>query len=199
MSALEAHPADASSFERKPRGEVSPTHGGLGASGGVVVVDRQASESKEPGDAIYRCYAPELLKFATGLVGPWVAADIVHDAIIRCLQAPTWERIVDKRGYLYRAVLNASRSHHRASRRHQDRVQLAATREQVASHEPDLRPEVWAAVLTLSVRQRAVIVLTYWQDLAPEQVAERLQISEGSVKQHLARGRERLRRIFSDG
>jgi RNA polymerase sigma factor (sigma-70 family) len=117
--------------------------------------------------------------------------------MIRCLQAPSWETVVDKRGYLYRAVLNASRSHHRTSRLRQERAQLAASREHVAFDEPELRPEVWAAVLSLSVRQRAVIVLTYWQDLAPEQVAERLQISEGSVKQHLARGRERLRKIFS--
>jgi RNA polymerase sigma factor (sigma-70 family) len=181
MSALEVHPADA-----------SPTNDGRGVSG-AVVVDLKA------GDALYRRYAPELLKFATGLVGPWFAADIVHDAIIRCLQAPAWDGVVDKRGYLYRAVLNASRSHHRVSRRRQVRVRLAAARAPVAAHEPDLRPEVWAAVQTLSVRQRAVIVLTYWQDLSPGQVADRLQISEGSVKQHLARGRARLRRIFRDG
>jgi Sigma-70, region 4 len=58
-------------------------------------------------------------------------------------------------------------------------------------------PEPWAAVLTLSVQQRAVIVLTYWQDLAPRQVAGRLGISESSARRDLARGRERLRRIFA--
>jgi RNA polymerase sigma-70 factor (ECF subfamily) len=54
-------------------------------------------------------------------------------------------------------------------------------------------------VLTLSVRQRQVIVLTYWLDLTPEQVAERLNIGMGSVKRHLDRGRKALRRIISDG
>jgi RNA polymerase sigma factor (sigma-70 family) len=164
----------------------------------AAAVDRRAPEAPF-GDAVYRCYTPELLKFATGLVGPWDAADIVHDVVVRCLQASTWERVVDKRAYLYRAVENASSSHHRASGRRQERIRLAAIGEPGATYDPDLRAEIWAAVLSLSVRQRAVIVLTYWLDLAPQQIAERLQIGEGSVKQHLARGRDRLRRILSDG
>jgi RNA polymerase sigma factor (sigma-70 family) len=153
---------------------------------------------KTSGDAVYRCYASELLKYATGLVGPWDAADIVHDAIVCCLRSPTWETVVDQRSYLYRAVFNASTSHHRTRLRRQARDRLAVAREQVACAESELRPEIWAAVLTLSVRQRAVIVLTYWHDLSPGQVAERLQISEGSVRRHLARGRSRLRQLVSD-
>ena len=50
----------------------------------------------------------------------------------------------------------------------------------------ELRPEVREAVGALSIRQRAVVVLTYWADLAPRAVAERLGISEGSVRRHLA-------------
>jgi RNA polymerase sigma factor (sigma-70 family) len=161
------------------------------------MVNPKTLETKESGDAVYRSYAPELLKFATGLVGPWDAADIVHDAVICCLRSPKWGMVVDHRAYLYRAVLNASRSHHRACRRRQARDRLAAAREQVACVDSELRPEVWAAVLSLSVQQRAVIVLTYWQDLTPAQVAERLEIGEGSVHRHLARGRARLRRIFA--
>ena len=52
---------------------------------------------------------------------------------------------------------------------------------------PEFHPEVLHAVRSLSVRQRAVIVLTYWADLAPADVADRLGISEGSVRRHLAR------------
>ena len=58
---------------------------------------------------------------------------------------------------------------------------------------PEVRPEVLEAVARLSLRQRAVIVLTYWEDLEPAQVAIRLQIGEGSVRRHLARARARLR------
>jgi RNA polymerase sigma factor (sigma-70 family) len=52
------------------------------------------------------------------------------------------------------------------------------------------------AVGKLSVRQRAVIVLTYWADLDPPTVAERLGISEGSVRRHLARARAHLREVL---
>ncbi len=45
----------------------------------------------------------------------------------------------------------------------------------------------------LSVRQRAVIVLTYWEDLTPSSIAALMDINEGSVKRHLARGRSRLK------
>jgi RNA polymerase sigma factor (sigma-70 family) len=179
------------------RGTLDAAVNGTSRTSGVA--DREAPEAQAFGDAVYRSYTPELLRFATGLVGPCDAADIVHDVVVRCLQASTWERVVDKRAYLYRAVENASSSHHRACGRRQDRVRLASSCEQFVTYEPEVRAEIWAAVLTLSVRQRAVIVLTYWLDMAPQQVAERLQIGEGSVKQHLARGRDRLRRVLSEG
>ena len=62
-----------------------------------------------------------------------------------------------------------------------------------ASHLLDVDVDVLAAVDRLSVRQRAVVVLTYWEDLAPGEVAARLGISDGSVRRHLNRARSRLR------
>jgi GGDEF domain-containing protein len=59
--------------------------------------------------------------------------------------------------------------------------------------EPDAR----AAMKTLSVEQRAVLGLTYWQDLTPAEVAEELGIRVGTVKRHLARGRAQLRKILT--
>jgi RNA polymerase sigma-70 factor (ECF subfamily) len=59
----------------------------------------------------------------------------------------------------------------------------------------DMSPEdidVLRAVGQLSLQQRAVVFLTYWEDLTPGAVAERLGVSEGSVKRHLARARKRL-------
>jgi RNA polymerase sigma factor (sigma-70 family) len=56
--------------------------------------------------------------------------------------------------------------------------------------------DVLAAVDKLSVQQRASVVLTYWEDLTPAEVAARLGISEGSVKRHLARARARLKELL---
>jgi RNA polymerase sigma-70 factor (ECF subfamily) len=63
---------------------------------------------------------------------------------------------------------------------------------------PDVDVDVLAAIDKLSVQQRASVVLTYWEDLPPVEVASRLGISEGSVKRHLARARARLRELLDD-
>jgi len=58
------------------------------------------------------------------------------------------------------------------------------------------RPEVVEAIRSLSPQQRAVIYFTYWEDLRPGDVAELLDIGEGSVKRQLARARARLREVL---
>jgi RNA polymerase sigma factor (sigma-70 family) len=62
----------------------------------------------------------------------------------------------------------------------------------------EYRPEVLRAVKQLSVRQRAVIVLSYWEQFTPRETAAYLGISEGSVRRHLARARSKLRRLLDD-
>jgi RNA polymerase sigma-70 factor (ECF subfamily) len=84
---------------------------------------------------------------------------------------------------------------HRSSRRRQSREEHAAQDDLVEA--PELRPEVLAAVFRLSVRQRAVIVLSYWDDLDTAAIAALLDISQGSVKRHLARARSHLKEALS--
>lgn len=43
------------------------------------------------------------------------------------------------------------------------------------------------------MRQRAVIFLAYWEDLGITSIAELLELGEGSVRRHLARGKTRLK------
>jgi RNA polymerase sigma factor (sigma-70 family) len=52
---------------------------------------------------------------------------------------------------------------------------------------------VVAALRRLPVRQRAVIVLRYYDDLTESDVADLLGMAVGTVKSHTARGLERLR------
>ena len=66
-----------------------------------------------------------------------------------------------------------------------------------AGVEPDaahLRPDVVSAVSGLSMRQRAVVVLAYWEDLSVAEIARRLHLSESSVHRYLDRAEQRLRR-----
>ncbi len=145
---------------------------------------------------IYAKYADELVRFATGLVGPSNAQDVVSGAVVRCLGSRSWATVRNPRAYLYRSVWAEARMAHRGSVRRQVRERNAARPEFAAG--PDVQPEILRAVASLSLRQRAVVVLTYWADFDPPAVALFLGIREGSVRRHLARARARLREVLHD-
>jgi RNA polymerase sigma factor (sigma-70 family) len=145
---------------------------------------------------VYEKHAEELMRFATALVGPSDAADIVSTAMVNALSSRSWADVRNRRAYLYRCVLNAARSGHRSQARRERREVRVA--ERGVLEPPDVRPEVLDAVRSLSERQRAVIYLTYWDDLDTASIATLLDISPGAVKRHLARARDQLRRKLHD-
>jgi DNA-directed RNA polymerase specialized sigma24 family protein len=59
---------------------------------------------------VYRKYAEDLTRFATGMVGPSHASDIVSEAVLNCLISAQWPTVAVKRSYLYRCVYNQARS-----------------------------------------------------------------------------------------
>jgi RNA polymerase sigma factor (sigma-70 family) len=149
-------------------------------------------------EELYRKHAEELTAFATGLVGPHHAADVVSEAVLRCLSSRRWGTVTNKRAYLYRSVYNQAAMHHRSNGR--QRAREAQSDGISAVSQPEFNPEIAATVARLSVQQRAVIVLTYWADLDPMSIAELLNISDGSVRRHLARARSNLRKVLdADG
>jgi RNA polymerase sigma factor (sigma-70 family) len=54
------------------------------------------------------------------------------------------------------------------------------------------------ALAVLSLQQRTVVFLTYWADQTPADIAEVLDVSEGTVRKQLARARARLREVLDD-
>ena len=147
-------------------------------------------------EEIYRKYSEELTRFAQGLVGRVESADTVSAAVLQSISAPSWAEVTNHRAYLYRAVLNQAKKTHRDRQRRWNKE----LRGGFEPHReiPEVRPEVLTAVSGLSPRQRAVIVLTYWDDLPPGETAEILGMSEGSAKKNLARARSKLRRMLHD-
>jgi RNA polymerase sigma-70 factor (ECF subfamily) len=73
----------------------------------------------------------------------------------------------------------------------------SAAREQIPDPSATVDIEVLQAVERLSIQQRSAVFLTYWEDLSPEVVAQRMGISTGAVKRHLARARKRLGEMLS--
>ncbi len=144
----------------------------------------------------YRKWSRDLLGYATALVGPSDAADLVAEAFSSVLRRGTdhWSAVDEPRRYLFRSVLNVARQNERGSsrrRRRETHWSMPPLQQELIAD-----PEVVRALSALSVQQRAVTFLTYWEDLSPASVAEALHISEGSVKRHLARARNTLREVL---
>lgn len=60
------------------------------------------------------------------------------------------------------------------------------------------REELWAAVMALPARMRAILVLRYFEQLSEAETAAALQCSLGSVKSQASRGLARLRSVLTE-
>jgi RNA polymerase sigma factor (sigma-70 family) len=143
---------------------------------------------------IYAKYASELARFATSLVGPTDAADVVSEAVVKAMWSPTWTSVVNPRSYLYQAVLNESRMHHRRTTRRRTHEMKIASSDMVTVSAVGV--DVWVAMGSLNLPQRACVFLRYWEGMTTDEIAEELAMSTRSVRRQLARARTTLRRIL---
>jgi len=146
--------------------------------------------------SVYRQYADELIRYATALVGPTDASDVVTEGVLDAFRSAEWDVVLNRRAYLYRCVLRRALTLRRSSERRWARERRVAQPDVERVSESSV--DAHRALSHLSPQQRAVVFLTYWQDLAPEQIAEMLDVSEGTVRKQLARARERLRSVLDE-
>ncbi len=145
--------------------------------------------------AYVQAHQRRLLRLAFLLTGDQAAAeDLVQQAFVRVW--PRWSRIV--RGgepdvYVRKVMLNARRSGW--ARRWNGEVATGALPEVVAPTEPvETRLVVLQALGQLPPRQRAVLVLRFFDDLTEAQTAEVLGIAVGTVKSQASKALATLRR-----
>lgn len=149
-------------------------------------------------EAVYAAHAHELVRFATGLVGRDDAPDVVVDAFVRVAQSTVWGEARNRRSLWVRAVVFESRSFIRTAVRRRARERKVAVPAAVPSEVgPESNGEIATALDGLSPQQREVIILTYWDDLAPASIAELLEVSEGTVRKQLARARARMKAVLT--
>lgn len=146
-------------------------------------------------EAVYREHAAELIRFATALVGPDDASNVVTETMVRVFdESVDVAGIVNLRAFLFKSVyrqaidLQRSRSRRtRPERRYTDRSTGSVPRDETAA------VAARTALSRLSEQQRGVVFLTYWLGLSPSEIAVELGVSEGTVRKQLARARARLR------
>jgi RNA polymerase sigma factor (sigma-70 family) len=142
---------------------------------------------------IYRKHREDLVRYATSLVGPDDAADVVSTVVTKVLARGGLKELVEPKQYLMKAVLNESRSVHRArSRRLIDDDALGFVEDPV----PD--DVVFSAVMSLPVRQRAATYLVYWGGYSPSEAADLMGCRAGTVRRYLHLARRKLKGVISD-
>ena len=149
-------------------------------------------------EAAFRAYVvarlPALLRLAHLLTGSAQDADdLVQTALVRTCGA--WPRIRnqgDPDAYVRRVLVNARNSWW--SRRPKDSP-LDAYRDPGVwrGDALDERDAMWRALAGLPRRQRAVLVLRYYEDLTEAEIAEVLGCSTGTVKSQAHKALAKLR------
>lgn len=159
----------------------------------------QADGLHETFDVFFALERDPVLGLAFALIGDRaVAEDVVQDAFLEAFRK--WDRIAgfDQPGaWVRRVVANMSVSTFRR-RRSELRMltKLGARQNHVV---PDLSPSTlafWQAVRALPKRQAQVTALFYVEDRPIAEIAEILQMAEGTVKKHLHDGRKTLARTL---
>ena len=152
----------------------------------------------EPVTAIYAAHYEALVRQAALLVRDHgTAEDVVQDvfAAVHSRGETPWDSGKEL-AYLRRGVINRAVS----VLRHQtviDRHARSAAAAEPSAEENALalldESMLVAALNTLALRQRQVLVLRYYAGLSETETAAALGISQGAVKTHSARGRATLR------
>ena len=156
-------------------------------------LDAEAAPTGPPGprgfDETYRAMWPSLARLGHLMAGSRaLGEEIAQEAFVGLLRSG--ETVLDPRAYLRRSVVNLSVNMRRRQRR--ERAHASRPRD-----EPILPPEfddTWLSLTQLPPRQRAVLVLRYYEDLSEAAIAEILGCRPGTVKSLASRGLARLRK-----
>ncbi|WP_432494681.1 SigE family RNA polymerase sigma factor [Kineococcus auxinigenes] len=139
-----------------------------------------------------------LLRTALLLTGDRAAAeDLVQDVLERAYVR--WRSIEDPHAYTRTAMTRAVTDRWRRVARRPREVELQDWHGRAV---PDgaadraVRADVVDRLRRLPPRQRAVIVLRYFEDWSEERIAEELDVSRGTVKSQASKGLARLRELM---
>ncbi|MFG1805291.1 SigE family RNA polymerase sigma factor [Streptomyces sp. NPDC049040] len=146
-----------------------------------------------------RTKGPTLLRTARSLTpNPADAEDLLQTALTKTYLA--WDRIDDHRavdGYVRRTLVNTRTSQWR--KRKVDEFSTDELPEPAATDGPDIteqqaqRDALLRAIARLPPRQRAMVVLRYYEDMSEAQTAEAMGVSIGTVKSAVSRALGKLR------
>lgn len=156
------------------------------------------SESRGSIADLYETHAHDAVRLAYLLTQDVeLARDLVQDAFVRAIGRFRHLREPGAfGGYLRRTVCNLAKNYFRRRALQRGVLRLDSKPPSVPASTPDIesRDEMWAILTRVPYRQRAALVLRYYEDLPDRQIAECLGCSLSAARSLLARGLRSLRR-----
>jgi RNA polymerase sigma-70 factor, ECF subfamily len=150
-------------------------------------------------DGFYQREFPAIRAVAWALTGNvWTSEDVAQEAFLRAHR--DWERICkyDEPGaWVRRVAINLATSRLRRGAREVRALARLARRRDEDWHMPESSREFWSLVRSLPRQQAAVLTLHYYEDLPVADIAAVLGLAEGTVKAHLHKGRDAMRKVLS--
>lgn len=154
-------------------------------------------------DEFFAVAWPRLLRTTYGVTGDrQLAEDALQTAFAKAYAA--WSRVSradEPIAYVRTMALHAALAQQRKAAVRRETTVRAMPEARTSGEAEDAlleRDEVWAAIATLPPRQRAVVVLRYYEDLSERQIAETLGIRPGTVKSQSSAALATLRRLLGD-
>lgn len=143
-------------------------------------------------DDVYEREYVGLVRLAHLLTGSdAVGEDIVQEAFAEALRR--WDRLGNPGAYVRTSVLNGARRRHQRQAVEQ---RLGARVASPATVEADVGRELWDALAALPFRQRAALVLRFYEDRTTEEVAAALGCRPSTARSLLHRGTAALREVI---
>jgi RNA polymerase sigma-70 factor (sigma-E family) len=159
------------------------------------MADRRRRLAEEAMATLARERGKALTSYAYLLTGNMRDADdLVQDAMVKTFARARGLEATDPEGYVRRAILTTFVDGYRRRRRWDAMVHVLARAE--SSPGPDdavsTRVDVERALRLLPPRQRACLVLRYYDDLTVPEIADRLGLADGTVKGYLHSAVQRM-------
>lgn len=121
-----------------------------------------------------------------------LAQDVAQETFIRAWKQGNLRQETEK-AWLTRVAVNLCRDEQRSRWfRHVDR-RITPEELPLQADAPDTDSDLLDSVHRLPAREREVIVMHYWNDMSPENIAKLLNVDRATVFRRLARGRKRLK------
>jgi RNA polymerase sigma-70 factor (sigma-E family) len=137
---------------------------------------------------------PALLRIAYLVTGnAHDAEDLVQAALERA--ATRWQHLTDPEAYLRRVIYTKSISWWRSRRVRPPETLTATLPERPVEADHDTRLAVLSALHRLTRKQRAVLVLRYYEDRTEVEAAILLGVSTGTIKSQTRHALQRLREL----